>query len=394
MLITISFFLLFSSHVVFATEFNNEYMKITEQLYDRNLSEEEIKQDIYSKYENIVKIELITLEEPPKLIEVFEEKIINNDIDPLSSFAVVIPYDEDGYSGELNRQDDTINISEKNIESKPIALERYETFYYSNLEDNDVSYIDKEININEVSMKLKSLKFIVSSYKNIGTSRVPATYDAVAKYSYMYTEELQSTNYIATVAYSNNLKRISNYKATITYEDTVKKLEYDKKLAESQKPKEVKDITEPNQEEKKEQIKEQTKEDIIEKPKADPTAFFNALKSIFSTIILIVLIVLGVLSGVLLYYFATNIILVYSTSFNGIVLLGRTKITKNDNGFEIGLTKFSIKTDSSVYKLVIPKKISKKYIENTVNVSLIRSKKKYVKQIVLKEDTTDYEISF
>lgn len=392
-LIAISFLLLFSRNiVVFATEFDNDYTKIAEELYDIALSEEEIKQDVYSKYEDVIKIELTTLEETPELIEVFEEKITSKDAEPLDSFPLTIPYNKDGYNGELKRQDDTLNISEKNIESKAVDLERYETKYYSNLEENDVSLIEKTIEINGISMDLKSLTFVISSYRNIGDSKVPASYDAIAKYSYMYTEEMQSTNYIATIMYSNNLKRISSYKAIITYEDKAKKLEYERRLAENEKVKETKDITEPKKEvEEVESFKEE-----IQK-KTDPTAFFKALKTIFMIIVFLVIIAVAIFLVFALYYYGTNTILVFSTSFNGTELLGRTKIIKNDNGLEIGLTKFNAKTDSSVYKLEIPKKISKKYNEKIVNVSLIKNKKKYIKQIYIKEDAykkVEHEVSF
>lgn len=128
--------------------------------------------------------------------------------------------DNDGYKGEYFLNEDSISIKTNYNGYYEYLIE--ETKRYNNLEKNDLDYLPKQIQKDEITLDLLNISWKIESTKKIGESEVPDKYTAVCYYAtkkradnpYTYTVTAQYTGE-ATKTISNPLEYTLVYKEKI-----------------------------------------------------------------------------------------------------------------------------------------------------------------------------------
>lgn len=145
-----------------------------------------------------------------------EQKIVNtgNKYNALSSFEQEIQVEEDGYSGIIELQQDSINLvaNESYMEEYKVSLKKE----YKNVPQNELNDIPKTIQENGITYYLINPVWNVASTDELG---IPTSYNGIMNYEGV-TKRRVIKNYLATVIYKGTLKReeVESITYNITYE--------------------------------------------------------------------------------------------------------------------------------------------------------------------------------
>lgn len=208
-----------------------EYKDYITKSYENILNQEEFLAELAN--------EIIIDEKVYTIFEIKEESLVDIDVKDIritlettmttkDKFAILekvdkyLEYSEDGYIGGYVLDVDSIQIEEnyngnfEYIEDKILE--------YSNLEKNDLDFIQKTIDEDEIIFELLNIEWEVETKKIIGESEVPNTYTALCTYGvvkemdfpYTYTVELP---YIGTAQKETGIR--SNYEVIYEFKEIV-----------------------------------------------------------------------------------------------------------------------------------------------------------------------------
>lgn len=181
----------------------------TVSLNDSNDFESKIQDEITSDNVSYKLIETTKVENKNKLQiekEVQEELIVTTD----DKYAILNLFDqnkeiqENGYSGVLNLQNDSleINVNESHQEQYKVYLQKK----YENVSRNELNDIPKQVKKNGITYYLVNPIWNVTSTQNIGGNDVPSTYTGIMNYEGVQIKTVVNS-YKATVKYSGVLEK-------------------------------------------------------------------------------------------------------------------------------------------------------------------------------------------
>ncbi len=302
----------------------NEALKVIEKqetiaIEEANIYKNSIKNEIVSdkvtyKLSNIK--ETKNNEKLTKDKEIVEELIVttNNKTEVLNAFESDKQISEDGYNGILKIQNDSLEIS---------VNESYKKQYketidkkYTNVSQNELNEIPKEIQENGTTYYLITPEWKVNTTEKIGGADVPLTYNGIMHYEAIKTRNV-----------------IKNYKATVIYKGTIEK-------------EEIKSIT-----------YKLTYEEILQE--ADNTIAVPIIATTTSGII--------IFSGIIILR-RKNVKVYNYTSNGGARLVKKQHINKNNPMIDITIlritsNKFKIILSDSIYKELRNTNVTIKYFD-------------------------------
>lgn len=134
----------------------------------------------------------------------------------LAELAPSIPYDQDGYTGELTLDHTTLKTEAAGYTTKHSSIT--ETKVIGNLDRNDMSYVPATTIKNGRTLSLSNVEWQVTGTALVGEALVPAQYQAVATYS-ASTSYNVATGYITTAEYTGDVvsKGIEDITYTVVY---------------------------------------------------------------------------------------------------------------------------------------------------------------------------------
>lgn len=251
----------------------------------------------------------------------------------LGLFEYTLSYlDDDGYSGELQRQDDTLSIVTTSTTTKWYTLN--DTKYYYRLPNKDISNINKSISKDGITLNLIDIEWINTNNDNVNSNAdtaVGSLYTCKADYSGKYSKKI-ATGFSATVNYSGYAEK----------EVVIGKLVKVKYLGEK--------IPEP------ETIP------MIELQPAIKVKKFNPLPVVAGTT------ASGGLVGIILFMFFKKNVHIYNMQSGKYELIGKQRI-KNINP-NIDITPFESKITTNMFKIVIAKSLANSLVGKDITVSL------------------------
>lgn len=251
----------------------------------------------------------------------------------LGLFEYTLSYlDDDGYSGELQRQDDTLSIVTTSTTTKWYTLN--DTKYYYRLPNKDISNINKSISKDGITLNLIDIEWINTNNDNVNSNAdtaVGSLYTCKADYSGKYSKKI-ATVFSATVNYSGYAEK----------EVVIGKLVKVKYLGEK--------IPEP------ETIP------MIELQPAIKVKKLNPLPVVAGTT------ASGGLVGIILFMFFKKNVHIYNMQSGKYELIGKQRIkTINPN---IDITPFEGKITTNMFKIVIAKSLANSLVGKDITVSL------------------------
>ena len=159
--------------------------------------------------------------------EIKEDIIVTKDnkYDVLNKFDSKKEITEDGYSGILKLQNDSLEIvvNESYTEDYKVSLQKV----YNNVSTNELNNIPKEIQEDGTLYYLVNPIWNVSSTEKIGNNDVPLTYDGIMNYEGIKTRTIIK-NYKASVSYIGTLQKeeVESVTFRMTYEGTKEEADY------------------------------------------------------------------------------------------------------------------------------------------------------------------------
>lgn len=154
-----------------------------------------------------------------------EQKIVNtnNKNSALNSFEKEKKIDEDGYTGIIELQQDSINLvaNESYIEEYKVSLKKE----YNNVPQNELNNIPKTIQENGTTYYLIDPVWNIAETQNVDGQELPVSYNGVMNYEGVKQRRVIK-NYIATATYKGTLQK--EEADSITYNMTYEEIKTEK----------------------------------------------------------------------------------------------------------------------------------------------------------------------
>lgn len=137
----------------------------------------------------------------------------------LAELAPSIPYDKDGYTGELALDHTTLVTEAAGYTTKYSTVT--DTKVIANLDRNDMSYVPATTTKNGKTLSLVDVEWQVTGTDLVGEALVPSRYQAVATYSASSSYSV-ATGYVTTAEYSGEVtaEGIESVTYTVVYTGT------------------------------------------------------------------------------------------------------------------------------------------------------------------------------
>lgn len=137
----------------------------------------------------------------------------------LAELAPSIPYEQDGFTGELALDHTTLVTEAAGYTTKYSTVT--DTKVISNLDRNDMSYVPATTTKNGKTLSLVDVEWQVTGTDLVGEALVPSRYQAVATYSASSSYSV-ATGYVTTVEYTGEVtaEGIENITYTVVYTGT------------------------------------------------------------------------------------------------------------------------------------------------------------------------------
>lgn len=291
---------------------------------------------IQDKYEyvkiGIEETEIKSIDKKEINDEQSKEVSINNRNSIIDLFEDTIPYlDVEGYSGQIQRKDETLNVITIATTTKWHTLSDIK--YYYKLPNKDISNINKSISKNGVSLNIISLEWIGTNNDNVSSNAdtaISSLYTCKVEYSGQYSEKVPT-----------------KFKATIKYNGFAEKeLIVGKSLK-------VQYLGE--------KIKEPEIIPMIELEPAKEIKKFNAVPIVAGTT------TSGGLMGIVLFVLFKRNIHIYNMQSGRYELIGKQRIKASNPNIDI--TAFEAKTTTNIFKIVIAKSLIDSLVGKDITVS-------------------------
>ncbi len=149
-----------------------------------------------------------------------EQKIVNtsNKYSALNSFEQEKQIEEEGYSGIIELQQDSVNLvaNESYIEEYKVSLKKE----YNNVPQNELNEIPKTIQENGTTYYLINPVWHIAETQNVDGQDIPITYNGEMNYEGIKQRRVIK-NYIATVSYKGALEKeeVNSMTYNLTYEE-------------------------------------------------------------------------------------------------------------------------------------------------------------------------------
>ncbi len=124
--------------------------------------------------------------------------------DIITEAEPVLPYSEDGYTGQLALDTDAIAVEENGTSNYSYRVEDVQE--YTSLDRNDAAYVPKTVLKNGVTLQLENIEWVVMGQHPVDGRMVPNLFTAVATYAGTATGS-RATGYTATLPYAGTVTK-------------------------------------------------------------------------------------------------------------------------------------------------------------------------------------------
>ncbi len=124
--------------------------------------------------------------------------------DIVAAAVPVLPYSEDGYTGQLLLDVAAIVVEENGTTTYSYRVE--DVREYANLDRNDAAYIPKTVLKNGVTLQLENIEWVVMGQHPVDGRMVPNLFKAIATYAGTATGS-RATGYTATLTYTGEVTK-------------------------------------------------------------------------------------------------------------------------------------------------------------------------------------------
>lgn len=186
--------------------------KVADEFYN-NINNTIVENKIGYNLENVERVDNFkTLTKEQETIEEIETNT-NNLEKVISLFNETKDFENDGYTGVLTRDDDSLKISIKDSYQEEYKVYLQKT--YNNVLSNELNDIPKEINENGTTYYLTNPVWTIAETENISNNEVPVKYNGTMYYEGVKTKTIV-TSYLATIKYTGTLEKQVHNTTTFT----------------------------------------------------------------------------------------------------------------------------------------------------------------------------------
>lgn len=193
--------------------------------YRNSILDEIIENDVQYKLESIKETEnKATLSKDKKICK---EIVVttNNKSEILKMFENKKDIQEDGYSGKLKLQTNSLTVKINNSYQKEYKVYLQKT--YKNIKSNELNDVPKEIKKDGVTYYLVNPVWKIGKTEKIGNNEIPLTYNGTMYYEGKKAKEIVK-DYKATVEYEGTLEKevVSSITINMKYKEVPKEANY------------------------------------------------------------------------------------------------------------------------------------------------------------------------